>query len=192
MGSSACSLASLEASESLAGTAVESVDRWLLLEVTDTWAPKALQTEALPTVVRERLAQWLEVPRSRLQLIRRPGRSGKRPLFMVASKEQTRQAELDRYEDLLELELDAMLKMSDIQLPEGVSIPALAQGGEVDHVKTEAIEQVTAEKSPFGFLLKIGIGCRDHPDVNLQGLLPPEAFKLPVFDHAQQFFLQSR
>lgn len=108
MGSSACSLASLEASESLAGTAVESVDRWLLLEVTDTWAPKALQTEALPTVVRERLAQWLEVPRSRLQLIRRPGRSGKRPLFVVASKEQTRQAELDRYEDLLELELDAM------------------------------------------------------------------------------------
>jgi len=108
MGSSACSVASLEASESLAGTAVESVDRWLLLEVTDTWAPKALQTEALPTTVRERLAQWLEVPRSRLQLIRRPGRSRKRPLFTVVSKEQMRQAELDRYEDLIELELDSM------------------------------------------------------------------------------------
>jgi hypothetical protein len=37
MGDPACSVASLEANESLAGTAVESVDRWLLLEVTDAW-----------------------------------------------------------------------------------------------------------------------------------------------------------
>ena len=108
MGDPACSLASLEANESLAGTAVESVDRWLLLEVTDTWAPKALQTEALPKVVRERLALWLGSPRTRLQLIRRPGRAGKRPLFMVVSLEEARETELDGYEDLLDLDLDAM------------------------------------------------------------------------------------
>jgi hypothetical protein len=104
----ACSVTSLEANESLVGTAVESVDRWLLLEVADTWAPKALQTQALPKLVRERLAGWLETPRSRLQLIRRPGRSGKHPVFMVASPSETRHAELDRYEDLLDLDLGTM------------------------------------------------------------------------------------
>jgi hypothetical protein len=107
-----CSVASFEAGESLAGTAVESVDRWLLLEVTDPWAPKALQTEALPEPVRARLAQWLETPRSRLQLVRRPGRSGKRPLFMVISAASDRQEasklELDRYEDLLDVDVDAL------------------------------------------------------------------------------------
>lgn len=105
-------MASLELGESLAGTAVESVDRWLLLEVTDPWAPKALQTEALPASVRARLDDWLQTPRSRLQLIRRPGRSGKRPLFMsissAAGRQQSSKLELDRYEDLLDLELGAL------------------------------------------------------------------------------------
>jgi hypothetical protein len=108
MGGQACSVASFEANESLVGTAVDSVDRWLLLEVTDTWAPKALQSDAIAQAVRDRLAAWLETPRSRLQLIRRPGRSGKRPLFMVVSSEEARQAELDRYEDLLDLDLQTM------------------------------------------------------------------------------------
>jgi len=107
-----CSIASQEAGESLAGTAVESVDRWLLLEVTDPWAPKALQTEALPQSVRARLAQWLQAPRSRLQLIRRPGRPGKRSRFMVVStasdRRQTSNVEFDRYEDLLDVDLDAL------------------------------------------------------------------------------------
>jgi len=109
---SECSVASLEAGESLAGTAVESVDRWLLLEVTDSWAPKALQTEALPEAVRARLGQWLETPRSRLQLIRRPGRPGKRRVFMVVSsaadQRQRSTVELDRYEDLLDVDLAAL------------------------------------------------------------------------------------
>jgi len=107
-----CSVASQEAGESLTGTAVESVDRWLLLEVTDPWAPKALQTEALPELVRSRLAEWLRRPRSRLQLIRRPGRPGKGSRFMVVSSATDRQqastVELDRYEDLLDIDLDAL------------------------------------------------------------------------------------
>lgn len=107
-----CSVASQAAGEPLAGTAVESVDRWLLLEVIDPWAPAALHTEALPERVRARLAQWLETPRSRLQLIRRPGRSGRRPLFMVVSSASDRQRasklELDRYDDLLDLDLNAV------------------------------------------------------------------------------------
>jgi len=108
----ACSVASLEAGESLAATAVESVDRWLLLEVTEPWAPKALETEALPASVRAKLADWQSAPRKRLQLIRRPGRSGKRPMIMQvhsgADRHQASKLELDRYEDLLELDLDAL------------------------------------------------------------------------------------
>lgn len=109
-----CSIASQDAGEPLAGTAVESVDRWLLLEVNDSWAPKPLQTEAVPSEVRARLARWLEeVPRSRLQLVRRPGRAGKRTLFMVASADKDRpgvsRLELDSYEDLMEVELDRLL-----------------------------------------------------------------------------------
>ena len=107
-----CALASLEAGESLTGTAVESVDRWLLLEVTDPWAPKAVETEALPPSVRARLSDWLEAPRSRMQLIRRPGRSTRRPIFMVVSSAPDRQhssrVELDQYEDLLDLDLDTL------------------------------------------------------------------------------------
>ncbi len=109
MGAPACSAASLAAGESLAGTAVESVDRWLLLEVTDTWAPKALQSEVFSDSVRARLTQWSDAPRSRLQLIRRPGRSGKRPLLMVISSSgESREVELGSYEDLVDLDVEAL------------------------------------------------------------------------------------
>ena len=112
MSVSECSVASQDAGESLAGTAVESVDRWLLLEVTDPWAPKALQTEALPDPARARLADWLETPRSRLQLIRRPGPPRKRPRFIMVSsagrRRQVSKLDLDRYEDLLDVDLDAL------------------------------------------------------------------------------------
>ena len=50
--------------------------------------------------------------------------------------------------DVSELELDAMLKMSDIPLPEGVSIPALAQGEEADRpvVSIHVIKEVIIEE----------------------------------------------
>ena len=110
-----CSVASEEAGESLAGTAVESVDRWLLLEMTDPWAPKAIETEALSEEVRAWLNRWLEDdPRSRLQLIRRPGRIGRKPSFIVVSSDRSTvsQIEIDRYEDLLDLNLEGMLERS--------------------------------------------------------------------------------
>lgn len=108
-----CSVASLQVGEALAGTAVESVQRWLLLEVTDPWAPKALQTEALSAEVRAKLADFEREPGCRLQLIRRPGRVGKRPLCMQVSSAPGRLAaagrELDAFEDLLDLDLDQQL-----------------------------------------------------------------------------------
>ena len=50
--------------------------------------------------------------------------------------------------DVSELELDEMLKLSDIQLPEGVSIPALAQGEEADRgvVSIHVIKEVVIEE----------------------------------------------
>jgi hypothetical protein len=112
VGFSSCSAASQEAGEPVLGTAVESVDRWLLLEVTDPWAPDALSTEALPESVRARLARWLEAPGSRFQLIRRPGHGRKRRAFIVVSSAANRKhiakLEIDRYEDLLDVDLEAV------------------------------------------------------------------------------------
>ena len=109
MSTARCSAASLDVEEPLAGTAVDSVDRWLLLEVTDPWEPKALQTEALPTTVRERLALWSEAPRTRLQLVRRPGRPRNRPLLaVVSSSGSISRLELDRYDDILDVQLDTL------------------------------------------------------------------------------------
>ncbi|MFZ1863114.1 MAG: sucrase ferredoxin [Polyangiales bacterium] len=103
-----CSVASLEAAEPLAGTATDSIDRWILLEVTDPWASEALDTEALPEPARARLSEWSQEPRTRLQLIRRPGRVGKSRRLMVISSHGERNAaaklELDRYEDLLDVD----------------------------------------------------------------------------------------
>jgi large subunit ribosomal protein L25 len=50
--------------------------------------------------------------------------------------------------DVSELELDEMLKLSDIPLPEGVSIPALAQGEEADRgvVSIHVIKEVVLEE----------------------------------------------
>jgi len=50
--------------------------------------------------------------------------------------------------DVSELELDAMLSMSDIVLPEGVEIPALAQGPEADRpiVSIHVIKEIVLEE----------------------------------------------
>jgi large subunit ribosomal protein L25 len=54
--------------------------------------------------------------------------------------------------DVSELELDEMLKLSDISLPEGVSIPALAQGEEADRavVSIHIIKEVVIEEPEEG------------------------------------------
>ncbi len=59
--------------------------------------------------------------------------------------------------DISELELDAMLNMSDIKLPEGVEIPELAQGPEHDHaivsihvIKAAPIEEDLEEEAVEG------------------------------------------
>ena len=54
--------------------------------------------------------------------------------------------------DVAELELDEMLKLSDIPLPEGVSVPALAQGEDADRavVSIHVIKEVVIEEEMEG------------------------------------------
>ena len=59
--------------------------------------------------------------------------------------------------DVSELELDAMLHLSDIKLPKGVEIPQLAQGPENDHaivsihvIKAAAVEEEEAVEAEAG------------------------------------------
>ena len=70
--------------------------------------------------------------------------------------------------DVSELELDEMLKLSDIKLPEGVSIPALAQGEEADRavVSIHVIKEVVIEELEEG---------EETPEVPVAGEEPEEA-----------------
>ncbi len=59
--------------------------------------------------------------------------------------------------DITDLELDAMLHLSDIKLPEGVELPELAQGPEHDHaivsihvVKVQVVEEETDDEAAEG------------------------------------------
>lgn len=71
-----CARAAAEAGESLLGTAAADTDVWLALELRSAWAAKPERSEGLPDGFRDRLQAWLEaLPRTRLQLIRRPGRT---------------------------------------------------------------------------------------------------------------------
>jgi large subunit ribosomal protein L25 len=69
--------------------------------------------------------------------------------------------------DVSELELDEMLKLSDIKLPEGVSIPALAQGEEADRavVSIHVIKEVVIEEPEEG---------EETPEVPVAGEEPAE------------------
>ena len=70
--------------------------------------------------------------------------------------------------DVSELELDEMLKLSDIKLPEGVSIPALAQGEEADRavVSIHVIKEVVIEELEEG---------EATPEVPVAGKEPEES-----------------
>lgn len=107
-----CSEASLAVGEPLAGTAVDSVRTWFLLELNHVWARKAIETEAIGGAVRRQLEAWLgAVDGSRLQLIRRPGRPSRRPTFTVvdAVSKRLSRVELDDPQDLAALDIQSLL-----------------------------------------------------------------------------------
>lgn len=99
-----CSDLSEAAGESLAASAT-TAEQWLVLEVPGTW-PRDVSVEGvLPPSAHEAVSAWLEeTPRSRLQFVRRPGRSARGPLaFLVRAPEEggeVRRIELDSHHDL--------------------------------------------------------------------------------------------
>ncbi|MEM7137942.1 MAG: sucrase ferredoxin [Myxococcota bacterium] len=106
-----CSAESTKVGEPLVGTAPEAVRTWLLLEVNDAWAPKAIKTDALPADARTRIQAWLgENPGSRLQLIRRPQRPSRTQALMIVDSERQRVARttIDDLDALHTVDLDAL------------------------------------------------------------------------------------
>jgi hypothetical protein len=71
--------------EPIAGTAQAEVERWIILEDNDPWGAKVPAETTLPPYVREWLKQQEAQPRTRVQLIRRPGgpRGERRTVFFA-------------------------------------------------------------------------------------------------------------
>jgi hypothetical protein len=106
-----CSQQSVDVDESLAGTAVEQVALWLLLEVDGRW-PDRIEDAELPTALRAWLAQIeAREPRTRRQFIRQPQREGSvRVMSMLADGErQIRAFECSSLEQVAALPIDAIL-----------------------------------------------------------------------------------
>ena len=105
-----CSERSLAAGESLAATAT-TAESWLLVEVSGPWPRDVSSEGALPEAARQAVFAWLsETPRSRLQFVRRPGRTGDPHVaFVVRAEEETavtRRLELESQADLAAVDLD--------------------------------------------------------------------------------------
>lgn len=110
-----CSLNSRSHAEPLIGTAPRT-ETWLLLEVPDPPGANALQDSSLPPLVKEFLTTiQASLPSPRLVLIRNKNAmasSGIAFYLAAAVEENPRlyEAHLDRYEDLLEMDIPAILR----------------------------------------------------------------------------------
>jgi hypothetical protein len=108
-----CAQLSRDAREEIFGTA-STVDVWLLLEYSGRWAVEAFRESDLPPAVKARLSECLRLlPRSRLLLIRqRERRTSGLAFYIARSREQNSvlyEFKLDRYEDLLDLDVPGLL-----------------------------------------------------------------------------------
>lgn len=112
-----CALASPDAGEGLFGSAAADTEVWLVLEYDAPWAPKPLEApELLPAPIAEQMASWLaDVPKSRHQFIRRPGRPAGAPFsfYVGCSRERAPwmvEIPLTSYEELRDLDLASILR----------------------------------------------------------------------------------
>jgi hypothetical protein len=109
-----CADVSHEQSEPLAATA-SRVDHWLLVEYRRLWSRDTIGGSGLSDELKEHLrAQLRALPNSRLLLVRRPERRGRRGLavFLARSLEADRSLhglEIDEYDELLGLDLAGAL-----------------------------------------------------------------------------------
>jgi hypothetical protein len=105
-----CCEVSLASEEPLAATAT-TAERWLLLEVPGAWPRDVADASGLSDAARAAVDRWLAAGTpSRVQFIRRPGRTPERLLaFVVASRERAggvRRFELASHSDLARLDLE--------------------------------------------------------------------------------------
>lgn len=109
-----CSIFSSQLGEALFGTASRA-DVWFLLEYNGAWGQKAFKESLIPGNIKSYFSAFLDsVPNSKLLLIKsRPGLLEPGISFFVAKADEKRQAlyefNLDGYEDLLKLDLQAIL-----------------------------------------------------------------------------------
>ncbi len=109
-----CSTVSLQLGEALYGTASYAA-AWFLLEYNGPWGAKALQESDLPAAVKQHLQFSVQAAASpKVQMIKRPpGRREAGYHFFVALAVETApvlyEFHLDRYQDLLDLDLPAVL-----------------------------------------------------------------------------------
>lgn len=110
-----CSASSLASGEQLFATATRA-DFWLLLEHPGPYGAKAVEDSSLPAEVRQRLASAAaSVPNGRVQLITtgRAPEPGRLAFFVAVNHEEQPnlyEFRLDRAEDLLDLDLGAILR----------------------------------------------------------------------------------
>jgi hypothetical protein len=107
-----CADLSEAAGESLAATAV-TARAWLLLEMPGAWPRDVSDPGALPPAAEASVRAWLAgTPRSRLQFLRRPGRSRESRLAYVVRSEED-------VSDVRRFELDDLDALSDADLAGG-------------------------------------------------------------------------
>src|SRR5262245_25380520 len=68
----------------------------------------------------------------------------------------------------------------------------LAQGGHRDRKDVQAVEEITPEAARTNLFGEIPVGCRDHPDVDLNGTRRSESLELSVLQDAEQLRLRLR
>ena len=86
---SGCAFRSQQAGEPMAGSALECMERWILLEHRQAWpARPKLQSLGLPAAAEAAIQAGLAVPRTRLQLLRRPKATGPLQAFLVEPLER--------------------------------------------------------------------------------------------------------
>lgn len=108
-----CSDSSLAAHEPLAGTAVSRTSRWLALEYRPHWEAKGVERAVFSPEVRGWLDRFLARPHTRVQLVRRQGRTGPLACFYADTTPGTgrvHQVELSRYEELLDHDVDRLIE----------------------------------------------------------------------------------
>jgi hypothetical protein len=107
-----CSIGSLESSESLLGTAPRA-NVWFLLEYSGRWGNQALKESSLSEQVKEHLnAQLMQIPESRLLLVKRPGAERDGITFAAAVATGAEPAlyrfRIESYDELLGFDLAAI------------------------------------------------------------------------------------